>query len=112
MGKPKPTIDCRNHNKKKDGDDPAEINIERSVLDIRKIYPEKSLDAFARMYNTKYRISSVKVKRILEAQELILQTRKQFTLLTDLEFIGMFNKQHPEIKKSLVAMVLKDYEKE
>ncbi|WP_256846866.1 hypothetical protein [Paenibacillus sp. Pae108] len=93
-------------------DAPIKIDVERSVLDVRKVYPDLPEEQFAKMYHRKYRIAGAVVMRILEQRDQIIEARKECTLLTDLEFTEMFTAKNPKVKKRLIAMVLEDYENE
>lgn len=82
-----------------------ELIIERSVLDVRKAYADMDESKFVNMYNRKYGVRASNVTKVLQNQSQILELRKSFSLLTQIEFADHCNKTL-KIKKDFVLMVL------
>lgn len=109
--RPSFTIKRTPDNHLKFADAPIEVDIERSILDVRKVYSELSIDDFSKMYKRRFKVGNLVVKKILEEQQRILEERKEYSLLTDLEFVEMYTGKY-KVKKKLVLMVLEDHIKE
>lgn len=86
-------------------DTPTSIDLERSILDVRKAYSSGSDEDFARMYRRRYRVSEAVVMKVLGDRTMILEARAALPGLQVDEFVEKTSKAL-RIKPALVRTVL------
>ncbi|WP_010501363.1 hypothetical protein [Paenibacillus elgii] len=82
-----------------------EVDLERSILDVRKAYSNGTEQDFALMYRRRYRVSETFVLQVLNNRKKILQARMELPGLAVNEFVELFCRDN-RVKTEFVRMVL------
>ncbi|MCP1306434.1 hypothetical protein [Paenibacillus tyrfis] len=92
-------------------DTPTAVDLEQSILDVRKAYSDGTEEEFARFYRRRYRVAESIVLRVLRARDKILELRtKHSDMLAD-DFAELMHAEH-RVKHEFVQVVLRMQQKE